>query len=94
MSQELDPEPSMFYELDIVKPIVTLQFAHYYFSMKNSSIPNEFISNAHYQQVWIPHLKNEVWSMLLNQKAQQKLNGIGGLTVFPGLLKKDPDHEK
>jgi DNA replication protein DnaC len=72
----------MFYELDIVKPIVTLQFVHYYFSMKGSLIPNEFLSNAHYQQAWTSHFKNEVWSALLNQKAQQKLNGTEKSTIF------------
>lgn len=64
----------MFYERDIVKPIVTLQFCHYFFSMKSSSIPPEFISNAHYQQELLPHLRNEVWSTLLNQRAQKNLN--------------------
>jgi hypothetical protein len=35
ISQKLDTGISMFYELDIVKPIVTLQFTNFYFSKKN-----------------------------------------------------------
>jgi hypothetical protein len=84
----------MFYEADIVKPIVTLQFINYYHSSESSVIPNMFISNAHYKQVWTPLLKKEIWSVLLNQNAQQKLNAREKSTVFEGTIKKNPENEK